>query len=99
MEQWAALVEWESGGLADVPSENMRYALNELLAEFAKRGDMPCDPVAWMDPSGKFEERAFSFSAETGWLPLMLMTPNAKVRGPEAALSPEAPSRLPGSTP
>ena len=24
---------------------------------------------------------------------------NAKVRGPEAALSPEAPSRLPGSTP
>ena len=81
MEQCAALVEWESGGLADVPSENMRYALNELLAEFAKRGDMPCDPVAWMNPSEKFEERAFSFSAETGWLPLMLMTPNVEVSG------------------
>ena len=80
MEQWAALVEWESGGLADVPSENMRYALKELLAEFAKRGETPFDPVAWMNPNGKFEERAFSFSAEAGWLPLMLMTPNVEVQ-------------------
>lgn len=28
----------------------------------------------------------------------MTLTPNAKVRGPEAASPPEAPSRLPGST-
>ena len=90
MEQWAALVEWESGGLADVPSENMRYALKELLAEFAKRGETPFDPVAWMDPNGKFEERAFSFSAEAGWLPLMLMTPNAGIQRASPA-SGEAP--------
>ena len=43
----------------------------------------------------------FAEYPEEGSYPLgpELKTPNAKVRGPEAALSPEAPSRLPGSTP
>lgn len=39
------------------------------------------------------------FDGVRAWHVQFSMPQNAKVRGPEAALSPEAPSRLPGSTP
>ena len=38
-------------------------------------------------------------AVENGAEVFTMVRPNVNVRGPEAALSPEAPSRLPGSTP
>jgi len=38
MKYWEALVEWESGGLGDVPVENMKEFYKQLQNEFIRRG-------------------------------------------------------------
>ena len=36
---------------------------------------VPIEPVGWLDPTGKFEERAFSFTPEQGWWPVYAASP------------------------
>jgi len=38
MEYWRALVEWESGGLSEVPTANLIEFLEELKKEIKQRG-------------------------------------------------------------
>jgi hypothetical protein len=37
MPMWVALVEWESGGLSEIPTENLVELLNELKKELDTR--------------------------------------------------------------
>ena len=40
---------------------------------------VPIEPVGWLDPTGKFEERAFSFTPEQGWWPVYAASPEIEI--------------------
>lgn len=46
MEYWEALVEWEGGGLDDVPTENILEFMQSLVTELNKRYNQEIDSCA-----------------------------------------------------
>jgi hypothetical protein len=64
MGHWAALVEWESGGLNDIPDKNLCEFLSEIMVELQNRGyEMSCEEyVIYGSPNCSSNDKTINFA-------------------------------------